>query len=378
MYGPVRVPRHQHALPRRQRLVELGADLVGAAAAATRCRAAAAASCGSMLSASISFSRTRDRFFELERIGSHGAFYRQRQRSFDGTRPPHRLLDFGDAAARDGRTRIGDDTSARTRSGRAPLRSSSSSETRRSPRCRAKTSASASNVVRPCGGVSRRMATSRGRARGAPSIGSDLASRGAARVSSSRLELAAHEHHRVVLDRGAATCWNVSGSTTTSTPPCVVFEHERRPCGRPSCVLSGRTPDDDAAASAHRSAIGRLGAARPSCAVRAERLQVRRRSGRSGGRSCTGRAPPSRTRAAACSVQRRRRRAAAIASRRPRPSPPSSAPNSCDCPCSRSRWRGCRARGARRRPRAGARAAPARQRRPASGRAAERVEARRP
>ncbi len=218
--GPIRMAGHQHALPRRERGVEIGTHRSRRAVAAARSRAPARRCVGSSSSASICLSSAA--------IGSSNSSVsagillqgwpdvdpatHERTRKRGGEA---RLLDLAGGATppiaatprpvrrsarlrRSATTTGGRESATRcrlsTRRRRASAGSSISNETRRSPRWRENTSPSASKTPRSAGSFTR-IATSRASRSRTASIGDHFRGQHARRLVVA-LELAAHEHQR--------------------------------------------------------------------------------------------------------------------------------------------------------------------------------------
>ena len=138
-----------HALPGRQRRVEVGAHRLERRCSASISRSRASVR-GSSLERVDLLQEHGDRLLEVERFG-HGSSCRARlpQRH---RRPGPTTCSTSAISVGDGRTRICDDTSARDAQPARPA-SSISNETRRSPRWREKISPSASNRPRSAGSL---------------------------------------------------------------------------------------------------------------------------------------------------------------------------------------------------------------------------------
>ena len=209
--GPVRMPRDQHPLPRRERCDTGRARTDSSRRRSDSISRSRASVRGSSVERLDLLQEHGDRLFEFEGFRRHRhrvtrarpsttrSLVRRCSTSSQRHRARPTTCSTSAISADDGRTRICDDTSALTRSRLGVAGSSISNETRRSPRWREKISPSASNRPRSAGTVTR-IATSRASRSRTLSSGDDLRRQHPHRLVVA-LELAADEHQRAGLDQ---------------------------------------------------------------------------------------------------------------------------------------------------------------------------------
>ena len=189
---------------------------------------------------------------------------------------PDNLLDLGDQRRRRPHADLRD-TSARTRSGRRRrFGTSSSNETRRSPRWREKISPSASNVPRLCGGIARWIATSRASRSRTLSSGSISVASDPRRLVVA-LELAAHEHQRAGFDRARRLARRSRERRRPRRRPRVLEREDRHPVALARLQRPARR-DDAADAVSARSASAAGPQTSPRAGVGARPVRRSRRA----------------------------------------------------------------------------------------------------